>query len=70
MATDRLNRSKFTWKGLALHYGKRKVLTLVADAAFITCSAFATRTAGRALRQTSHARRMLPMGMLLNCLCP
>ena len=34
MATDRLNRSKFTWKGLALHYGKRKtpVLTLVADA--------------------------------------
>ena len=36
MAVDRLNRSKFTWKGLALHYGRRKtpVLTLVADEKF------------------------------------
>ena len=36
MAVDRLNNSKFTWKGLAIHYGKRKrpVLTLVADATY------------------------------------
>ena len=36
MAHDKLNNSKFTWKGLALHYGKRKtpVLTLIADATY------------------------------------
>ena len=34
MALDKLNNSKFTWKGLALHYGRRKVLTLVADATY------------------------------------
>ena len=33
MTVDRVNRSKFSWKGLALHYGRRNtpVLTLVAD---------------------------------------
>lgn len=36
MSVDRLNRSKFSWQGLALHYGKRKttVLTLVVDGDF------------------------------------
>jgi hypothetical protein len=34
MAVDKLNNSKFVWKGLVLHYARRKVLTLVADATY------------------------------------
>jgi len=32
MTLDRLNNFKFAWKGLALHYGRRKLLTVVPDA--------------------------------------
>ena len=69
MAVDKLNNSKFTWKGLALHYGKRKtpVLTLVPTRPTRISSASDTRMAGRARRQISPARRTQPTATLVIC---
>ena len=67
MVVDKLNSSKFTWKGLALHYGKRKVLTLVADATYRHLFRIRYPNGWTTTPANLSERRTPPMGTLVIC---